>query len=277
MPELPEVETVVRQLRPLLTGRTIRGFEAPWHKVTDPAKPAQFDGQIIGKEIVEVGRRAKFIVLQLSEGLIHIHLRMTGRLVLARPKQPPPPHVRARFLLDNSAVLLFRDARKFGRIGYLDDLAGLEARLGPEPLAESFTPEIFRAMLRGRKRQIKPLLLDQSFIAGLGNIYVDEALFAARIHPAAQSHTVSPAKAAKLHSAIREILSASIAAQGTTIIDFTFGDGQEGSFGDALRIFGRQGQPCPVCGAMIVKSWVGQRGTHHCPRCQRPGQGAIHR
>jgi formamidopyrimidine-DNA glycosylase len=202
---------------------------------------------------------------------------MTGHLVLGGSEKPSPPHVRARILLDNGTVLLFRDARKFGRIGYLDDLAPLEARLGPEPLAESFTPEVFRAMLRGHRRQIKPLLLDQSFIAGLGNIYVDEALFAARIHPRAQSHSVSRAKAAKLHGAIREILSASIEAQGTTIIDFTFGEGQEGSFGDALQVFGRQGEPCPVCGAMIVKSWVGQRGTHHCPRCQRPGKGAIRR
>ena len=271
MPELPEVETVVRHLRPRLAGRTIRRFEASWPKVTAPAPVKTVAGQLANRQIVEVARRGKFILLELDRGLVHIHLRMTGRLLLAPTDAPLGPHDRARFCLSGDDDLVFRDMRKFGRIGYLQDRSTLEAQLGPEPLDEVFTGDLLATLLKGHKRQIKPLLLDQSFIAGLGNIYVDEALFAARIHPRALSHRVSRAKAHALHSAIREILAGSIAAQGTTFINFTWGADETGGYRMALKVFGRQGQPCPVCGTALVKQWIGQRGTHFCPRCQRKG------
>jgi len=270
MPELPEVETVVRHLRPQLVGQGVTGFTAHWAKVTAPATPDEFARQVVGRRIEAVDRRGKFILLGLKHGLVHIHLRMTGRLqVTPTGARAAPAHVSAIFELSSGGQLVFRDARKFGRIGYLDSSAALDESLGPEPLSEAFSPQRFRRMLAGRRRQIKPLLLDQAFIAGLGNIYVDEALFQARIHPLTRAHRLSPRKATALHRAIRRTLQASIDRQGTTIINFGFGNGQVGSFRDQLRVFGRQGEPCPVCGAGIVKTRVAQRGTHLCPRCQR--------
>ena len=271
MPELPEVETVVRHLRPRLSGRTIRRFDAPWPKVTAHAETATVATQLAGRLIKEVARRGKFILLELDRGLVHIHLRMTGRLLLAPTGAPPGPHDRARFIFSGDDDLVFRDMRKFGRIGYLQDRSALEAQLGPEPLDEAFTADLMAIMLRKHRRQIKPLLLDQSFIAGLGNIYADEALFAARIHPRTLSHRISRPKARVLHNAIREILAGSIAAQGTTIINFAWGEDETGGYRRTLKVFGRQGEQCPVCGTTLVKQWVGQRGTHFCPRCQRKG------
>ncbi len=270
MPELPEVETVVRHLRPQLVGQGVTGFTAHWARVTAPATPDEFARQVVGRSITAVDRRGKFILLGLDHGLVHIHLRMTGRLQVNPPDSDDiPTHVSATFELSSGGQLLFRDVRKFGRLGYLDSRAAFDDRLGLEPLSDAFSPKRFRQLLAGRRRQIKPLLLDQTFIAGLGNIYVDEALFQARIHPLTRAHRLSTPRAIALHRAIRETLQASIDRQGTTIISFTFGNGQSGSFRDQLQVFGRQGEPCPVCGAGIVKTRVAQRGTHFCPRCQR--------
>ena len=269
MPELPEVETVSRHLRPELVGATITGFDALWHKVTAPSPAASFGEKVLGRTITDVRRRAKFILLQLDVGLIHIHLRMTGRLFAGWADLPEPRHLRARFTLSGGRDLYFTDARKFGRIGYVPALAALEARLGPEPLEEAFTSGRLFKMLRGHNRQIKPLLLDQAFIAGLGNIYVDEALHAAGIHPLTSSGRVARAKAEKLHHAIRDILTAAIASRGTTIMNYVDGEGQPGGYAVELQVFGREGEACMTCGTTVVKTWVGQRGTHLCPRCQR--------
>ncbi|MCH7859292.1 MAG: DNA-formamidopyrimidine glycosylase [Candidatus Marinimicrobia bacterium] len=269
MPELPEVETVVRHLRPQLLGRTITGFTAPWPKVTAPAHPDAFAREVVGRTIGGVRRRGKFILLQLDRGHIHLHLRMTGRLVLASPgDEGDQRHVTAVVTLSDSHRLIFRDMRKFGRLGYLADLAPLEAKLGPEPLSPEFTAERFYQLLQGRRRQIKPLLLDQGFIAGLGNIYVDEALFAAGIHPRAEAASQSAAKAEALHRAIRHILQRSIEKNGTTIINFQYGTGSTGRFREDLRVFRREGEPCLVCSTPVVKIRVAQRGTHLCPTCQ---------
>ena len=269
MPELPEVETVVRHLRPQLLDRTITGFTAPWPKVTAPAHPAAFARDVVGRTIRDVRRRGKFILLDLDEGHIHLHLRMTGRLLLTPPgDEGDPGHVTAVVILSGSHRLIFRDMRKFGRMGYLADLAPLEAKLGPEPLSPEFTAERFYQLLQGRRRQIKPLLLDQGFIAGLGNIYVDEALFAAGIHPLAEAAGQPPAKVEALHGAMRDILTRSIEQNGTTIINFQYGTGNPGRFRDELRVFRREGEPCPVCSTPLVKIRVAQRGTHICPACQ---------
>ncbi|MEE9163071.1 MAG: bifunctional DNA-formamidopyrimidine glycosylase/DNA-(apurinic or apyrimidinic site) lyase [Candidatus Neomarinimicrobiota bacterium] len=269
MPELPEVETVVRHLRPRLGGRLITGFTAYWPKVTAPVKPQRFARQVVGRTIERVRRRGKFIILQLDRGLVHVHLRMTGRLLLLPPGQTGDlPHLTAAFTLSGDDRLLFRDVRKFGRIGYLESPVSLEARLGPEPLSEEFTPQVLRKMLAGRRRQIKPLLLDQTFIAGLGNIYVDEVLFSAGIHPLSLASRLDARRATTLHGAIREVLTDSIAHNGTTIINFGYGDNEAGGFRERLLVFGRQEEPCLVCATPLVKTKVAQRGTYLCPHCQ---------
>jgi formamidopyrimidine-DNA glycosylase len=270
MPELPEVETVVRYLRPQIVGRTINRFIGHWHKTTAPLLPEQFARRVEGRKIEAVERRAKFILLTLDHGYVHMHLRMTGHMVVASStNQEHPPHTRAEFVFDDQSRLLFRDTRKFGRIGFMNDRQELDDRLGPEPLADDFSPEQLRAMLAGTRRQMKPLLLDQQFIAGLGNIYVDEALYSARIHPFTPADSVSRAKSGALYVAIRHLLTASIEFGGTTFNSFAFGDDGKGEFVGLLRVFDREGQPCPRCNSMIRKIRVAQRGTHICPRCQR--------
>ncbi|MFC1547983.1 Fpg/Nei family DNA glycosylase, partial [Candidatus Neomarinimicrobiota bacterium] len=171
MPELPEVETVVRYLRPKLKNQQIVGFKAYWPKVTAPTTPEVFSTAIVGRSIRAVIRRGKYIILNLDKGFVHLHLRMTGNLsVVTRRIENSDPHITAEFQMGAATWLIFRDTRKFGRIGYLDNLALLEAKLGPDPLSEEFTPQRFHSELKNRHRRIKPLLLDQSFIAGLGNI-----------------------------------------------------------------------------------------------------------
>ena len=270
MPELPEVETVVRYLRPQIVGRTIGRFIGHWHKTTAPLSPEQFARQVEGRKILAVERRAKFILLTLDHGYVHMHLRMTGHIVVTAPDdRHDQPHNRAEFVFDDRSRLLFRDTRKFGRIGFMIERKEFDARLGPEPLADDFSPGRLKAMLAGTRRRIKPLLLDQKFIAGLGNIYVDEALHSARIHPLTRADLVSRAKSGALYKAIRELLTASIELRGTTFDSFAFGDDGQGEFVALLRVFDRAGQPCPRCNATITKIKVAQRGTHICPSCQR--------
>jgi formamidopyrimidine-DNA glycosylase len=271
MPELPEVETVVRYLRPHLEGRKITDFRAYWPKVTAPRQPKEFAEKISGRTIGALQRRGKYILWNLDYGHIHIHLRMTGQLsVLPRGKVGDRRHVTAEFKLSQGKRVVFRDMRKFGRIGYLDDLKLLEAGLGPEPLSAEFSPAWLHRELTSRKRQIKPLLLDQAFIAGLGNIYVDEALFVARIHPEKRTSDISDSEARALHHAIQGILTESINQDGTTIINFGYGEGGRGRYRDMLRVFRRAGEPCPRCSTPLVKTRVAQRGTHLCPKCQVP-------
>lgn len=271
MPELPEVETVVRFLGPLLADKTIRtitpadDFEKVLH--THPA--SEFNRLINGRRISAVRRRGKFIVLDLDRGHLLIHLRMTGRLIPSLSPDDNPRHITARIDFEDGTRLYFKDYRKFGRLYYYDDLAPLEDRLGPEPLSPEFTPKWLHDSLQDHRRMIKALLLDQSFLAGLGNIYVDEALWTARIHPRTVSDRVSRQKSNRLQSAIVSILSSSIEFNGTTIINFSFGEGAEGEFRSQLQVFGRQEEPCPRCRTPIRKIYLVQRGTYFCPRCQR--------
>ena len=269
MPELPEVETVVRYLRPELTGRQIVDFKANWPKVTAPTPPEVFTAYVAGRSIQSVDRRGKYIILNLDTGLIHLHLRMTGSLsVVTSTTGKLGPHITAEIQLDKGKCLLFRDIRKFGRIGYLTDMKPLDNKLGVEPLSEEFTPDAFYGMLKGHRRQIKPLLLDQRFIAGLGNIYVDEALFLSGIHPENRSATLSYEDTQILHDNIRRILLSSIEHKGTTIMNFRYGENEQGSFRRMLQVFRQEGSPCPVCGNELVKIRVAQRGTHICLSCQ---------
>ncbi len=262
MPELPEVETVVRQLRAGLVGRRFTAFASHWPRQCSPG-PREVEAGIVGRSCVALERRAKYIVARLDDGAaLLIHLRMSGRLAWAGDGEPPR-HVRAEFQLDRGR-LLFDDARKFGRVVYAADAAVATAALGAEPLAPGFTAARLARLLAGRERQIKPLLLDQAVVAGLGNIYVDEALFAAGIHPTTPANRLDRAAVGRLHRAIRAVLRAGIRHNGTSF-DWIY---PEGRMQQHLRVYGRAGESCLACGTPIERLRIGQRGTHVCPRCQ---------
>ncbi len=273
MPELPEVETVARSLEPLLRDRRVTGFERYWPKVLHDVSLAAFRKALIGQRIVRVWRRAKFVIVEFEQGFALVHLRMTGK-PYPLPVLPPKRErklISCSFALDDGQHLIFEDQRRFGRIYYFASRAALDqwsTRFGPEPLGPQFTPHWLRDSLRMKKRQIKPLLLDQEFIAGLGNIYVDESLWIAKSNPLTRAADVPPAKMKKLHGAIQEVLEKSIRLNGTSFMNFKFLGGYEGGYTDELLVFARQGQPCLRCKAPIVKTKVAPRGTHICERCQ---------
>ncbi|MEE9615735.1 MAG: DNA-formamidopyrimidine glycosylase [Anaerolineae bacterium] len=278
MPELPEVETVARGLRASLVGHTITGVEVRWARSIIPSSPTVFARRLTGQTVTGVGRRGKWVVITLSGGdTLLAHLRMTGQLVLGPGDFPGDRHVRVLFFLDDGWCLRFSDTRKFGRLHLIDDPAGVLGGLGPEPLADDFTAARLREMLARRRGRIKPLLLNQRFLAGLGNIYTDEALWRARIHPLRQANSLTPTDVRRLHRAIRAVLRAAIAAGGTTLPDATYqqADGRSGEFADRLAVYGRAGQSCPRCGTTIERFRVSQRGTHFCPRCQSLPDGKF--
>ncbi len=264
MPELPEVETIARTLRPALVGRTILSAELRWKRSLATPSPAVFARRIQGQRIEAVGRRAKFLHLHLSQGALLIHLRMSGDLQVVQGDYAPAKHDRLILALSGDAHLVFNDPRKFGRIWLMDDPSGLFADLGIEPLSDEFTPESLYSRLHARRRQLKPLLLDQSFLAGLGNIYTDEALHLACLHPLTLSDAVGPAQAKDLWQAIRQVLEEGIRRNGASI-DWVY---RGGDFQNHFRVYQRTGEPCPVCGTKIERLVVGQRGTHYCPKCQ---------
>ncbi len=274
MPELPEVETVVRGLRAAgVEGAVIRDVTVRWARSVAPA-PELFAAELRGRRIVRLGRRAKYILATLDDGrLLLIHLRMTGKLLLAAADAGDAPHDRVIFALADGRRLRFNDTRKFGRLLLTAAPAAPLAPLGPEPLAPSFTPALLRARLRGCRRQLKAALLDQRIVAGLGNIYVDEALWAARLHPARCAGTLPPEALRRLHAAIRAVLRRGIRDGGTSLGDgagnFYSVAGHRGRHADGLQVFRRDGEPCPRCGHTIARLKIAQRGTHICPRCQR--------
>ncbi len=264
MPELPEVETIVRTLRPALMGRTILQADLRWKRTLAEPSPAQFKRQIIGQEIMAISRRAKYIDIQLSPLHLLIHLRMSGDLLVVLGGYEPGSHDRLILSLSQDARLVFNDPRKFGRVWLAANPASVLADLGPEPLSDAFTPSWLFAALRARRRQLKPLLLDQTFLAGLGNIYSDEALHLAKLHPLRLSNTVSETEAAALWQAIRLVLEEGIRHNGASI-DWVY---RGGGFQNYFRVYRRKGQPCPVCGTPVERIVVGQRSAHFCPLCQ---------
>lgn len=277
MPELPEVETVVGDLiREGLVGRRVCTGRVAWPRTVAPSTPRRFLGRLRGRTFTNVSRRGKYIVLHLDDGRFVIaHLRMSGRLALRRAGRREP-YVRLALRLDDGRDLVFSDTRKFGRWEHVTDLAERFARLGPEPLDPGFRGRVFAERLRCRKRQLKPLLLDQSFVAGLGNIYVDESLWDARLHPCRLSHTLSDDDVRHLYRSIRRVLRRGIRGMGTSLgtgeTNFYSVAGRRGRNQDRLQVFRRHGRPCPRCRTPIVRCIVGQRGTHLCPACQ--GHGA---
>lgn len=265
MPELPEVETIARSLRPALLGAEIRDSEVRWARTVARPSVRKFREQIRGQKILAVGRRAKFLDIQLSDYHLFVHLRMSGDLFIKGMDAAPETHDRLRLFLSSDQILTFNDTRKFGRVWLTDDPASVIGDLGPEPLSDAFTPAWLYENLRQRHRQLKPLLLDQRFLAGLGNIYTDEALHAARLHPQAASDSVRRAQAERLHDAIRAVLNEGIRRNGASI-DWVY---RGGEFQNYFRVYDRDGKPCLVCGTRIIKLSVGQRGTHVCPKCQK--------
>jgi formamidopyrimidine-DNA glycosylase len=259
LPELPEVETVVRTIAPYLIGRRIVAARFSSRFVT-PGNRAKLTRQLAGRKIESVRRRGKFIVIGLDEGTLVVHLGMTGKLLAAGPETK---HTYGLFTLDDG-VLLYDDPRQFGRIEWGDRRV---RKLGPEPLEVGLAE--FSARLRKRKTRIKALLLNQAFIAGVGNIYADEMLFAAGIHPLASASTLSVQRAGRLHQAMVDILTLAIENRGSSISDYVDADGNRGSFQILHRVYGREGDPCSTCGRPIKKAVVASRGTHYCPVCQK--------
>ncbi len=274
MPELPEVETVARALRPALVGRRLGACEVRWKRTLGGLAPQAFAAALEGVRVRAVERRAKWIVLELSRarapaGVLCVHLRMTGRLQVDPAAEPPGPWERVRIALDDGRVLRFVDPRKFGRVCFARTREAVLGALGPEPLGPAFTAAWLAEALRARRRVLKPLLLDQTFLAGLGNIYVDESLHRAGLHPLSRSERVTAAAAARLHAAIRAVLAAAIEREGSSFDTFyRTPEGKPGSYQHLFRVYARTGEPCLACGEPIRYLVVGQRGTHVCPRCQ---------
>ncbi|MHB1390714.1 MAG: bifunctional DNA-formamidopyrimidine glycosylase/DNA-(apurinic or apyrimidinic site) lyase [Thermoleophilia bacterium] len=274
LPELPEVETVKRQLDPILAGRTIARVNVPDPLVTAPASPRSFQNALRGQRITRVSRRAKYLRLELDSGLtLVIHLRMTGRLThtLTSYASMPRRHLRLFLQLDDGSGVAFHDQRRFGTATIMDpgDAAVLWRRLGPEPLERSFNPAAMQAMLQNRKRPIKSLLLDQARVAGIGNIYADESLYRANIHPERAARHVTEEEAVLLVRAIKETLRSAISLEGSSIDTYRTATGESGRFQETFKVHRRAGEACPACGSTIKKIKVGGRGTYFCPSCQR--------
>lgn len=276
MPELPEVETVVRDLRQHgLVHAVVRRVDIHWPRTVAAMPPAAFARALAGRTVTDVTRRAKYIVIALDSGdRLLIHLRMTGKLRFAAAGEKTGPHDHVVITFEDGRRLVFNDTRKFGRFRLCSAGDDPLCELGPEPLEKSFTAALLRSKLAGKRRQIKPLLLDQTTVAGLGNIYVDEALWQAAVHPERRADTLTDEEIVRLHFAIREVLKRGVQNNGTTLGDgeanFYSVAGRRGRNADALNVFRRDGQPCPRCGTLLVRSVVGQRGTHFCPECQPP-------
>lgn len=269
MPELPEVETIARAIKPDIVGRVITSADLRWARTLATPSPAQFKQQIAGQQILDVSRRAKYVVIRLKTYSFLVHLRMSGDLRVEKGKIKPEKHDRLVLYLcasnGDESSLAFNDTRKFGRVWLVSESEKVLGKLGPEPLEKGFTAEWLFENLHTRKRQLKPLLLDQSFLAGLGNIYTDECLHIAKLHPLAVSNTVTKKQAAVLHDAICTVLKEGIRRNGASI-DWVY---RGGEFQNYFRVYDREGKACPVCGTQIQKFTVGQRGTHVCPKCQK--------
>ncbi|MBI5840998.1 MAG: bifunctional DNA-formamidopyrimidine glycosylase/DNA-(apurinic or apyrimidinic site) lyase [Chloroflexi bacterium] len=282
MPELPEVETIARVLKPKLAGRIILEADVRWARTVAIPSARKFKELVMGQKIADVSRRAKYLIIQFEPRQqlqdrtysLLVHLRMSGDLFLREGKIEPQKHDRLILTLtpDPSSVgkggtasLVFNDTRKFGRVWLTDNIENVLGSLGPEPFSDEFTPQWLYENLRARHRQLKPLLLDQTFLAGLGNIYTDECLHMSKLHPLAASDTVKPKQAEALHRSIRAVLEEGIRRNGASI-DWVY---RGGGYQNHFRVYDREGQPCFVCGRKIQRLVVGQRGTHVCPNCQK--------
>ena len=271
MPELPEVETIRSDLAPLVAGRTILAVEV------DPATIGLLTkttietlrANLVGRVVTSLGRRGKYLLFALDDGRTWVvHLRMTGRMLWRDSEAPIEPFERARVVLDDGHHLRWSDLRKFGTWRVVDDVNDAVGKLGPEPIDEGFTLTQFRAALAGRSAPVKAVLLDQRRMAGLGNIYVDEALYQAHVRPDTPARDLSAIALRRLHAAAREVLERGIANRGASFKDYVDGRGNQGTQQMLVQVFRRTGLPCYACGTVIRRTVVGGRSTHFCPKCQ---------
>jgi formamidopyrimidine-DNA glycosylase len=285
MPELPEVETITRELRPLVEGRTILDAWFDWpNQIKHPA-PDQFVPAVRGHKILAVARRAKWIIFDLaaieasSDAVLAIQVKMTGQLTVVSPDTPRDKHVHAVFSLDDGRELRLRDTRKFGRLGFYrrgdtgailgaGEVGELFDQFGPEPLDPAFTAPTFRRRLNARRGRLKTLLMDQAFVAGVGNIYADEALWRAQLHPLRSAARVNPTQARRLYVELRTVLDEAIARRGSSVDDYLAPEGR-GDMQNYLNVYGRTGKPCPRCGRPVKRIVLNARSTHFCSWCQR--------
>lgn len=273
MPELPEVETLVRDLRDSsLIGRTIRKAIVFWPRSIAALDISNFCKQVANQTIKSIDRRGKFIVITLNNYTLLIHLRMTGKFILSKGSADNSSHERVQLQLDDGHVLHYEDQRKFGKWYLLTDPGSILSKLGIEPLSKEFTLNLFKKILNHSSQQIKPFLLNQRHVAGLGNIYVDEALWEAKIHPACKVNALYATQITALHSAIIKVLEQGISHMGTTLgskqANYFSVSGRRGLNQSHLKVFRRQGLPCPRCHCDIIRITLAQRGTHLCPNCQ---------
>jgi formamidopyrimidine-DNA glycosylase len=273
VPELPEVETVVREVRPHVVGRrVIRLYigEKPLRR----AWVADWTDHVAGRRIAAVRRRGKWILFDLDSGLLVVHLGMTGRLTVGAPDRPDESHTHFVADLDDGGQLRFRDVRRFGSVSFYQDAGDFESeftgKLGPEPF--DVTPAEFRRVLAGTARPLKAVMLDQRAVAGVGNIYADEALFEAKLPPGRLGRDMTAAEADRLRKAIVKVLTRAIDRRGSTIRDYVGGSGNKGSYQAEFRVYGRTGRPCPRCRTPIARTRLAGRSTHYCPNCQRPAE-----
>jgi formamidopyrimidine-DNA glycosylase len=277
MPELPEVETVRRQLAPRLEGRMLVAYRVSDARWTMPRDPAEVLGPLVGRRVAALRRRGKYLIAAFEDELfLLMHLRMTGNLLYDAPASAP--YTRAIMGFDDEHTLSFVDPRRFGTAALVAGQPALDAylaaRLGVEPFSEEFTGERLHALARGSRAPVKAFLLDQRRIAGVGNIYADEALFRARVHPLREAGRLTRAQWGQLRDTVREALQEGIDANGATIDDFRDLDGARGSFQDRFLVHRRAGEPCPVCGGTVRKLLAAGRGTYVCERCQPRPRGA---
>ena len=272
MPELPEVQAVVNHYNPIFVNQKIESISNPngYANVFETHSLSSLNDCVRGTRIEDVFRRGKYIVIKTSAGYLCIHLRMTGQLQESLDRSVKNKHCSFAIHLENGKTIYFKDYRKFGRLYHFSTLDPLNAKLGVEPFSSEFSHSYVAAVLKKSAGMIKPFLLNQKHIAGLGNIYVDEALWRAKIHPKKRSNSISRPKVMVLAKAIPDILKKAIDFNGTTIINFSYGNEVPGDFKQFLNVFGKEGTSCSRCDRTIKKIYVAQRGTHYCPNCQRP-------
>lgn len=274
MPELPEVETVVRDLRPLLVGRRITAIEVG-KKALRTKWSRAWQAQILGQRVEAIDRRGKWILVELSSPWLLVHLGMTGQFTVAPGQLPRASHTHVVFTLDNEDELRFRDIRRFGSVTLFPNRNELEAffeksRLGPEPFV--LNPASWRDALRATQRSLKAILLDQTVVAGVGNIYADETLYEAKLHPAIPGRAITPRQAERLRLAMAKVLERAIERRGSSIRDYVGGSGLRGQYQEEFRVYGRTDEPCSRCRTSIGRMVLAGRSTHFCPKCQvKPG------
>lgn len=269
MPELPEVETVKNELLPYVVGHCVSGLTLCWEGIVKQPSVSEFRSRLVGQEITGITRQGKYLIFHLSsDDLLIIHLRMTGSLILGQNSAEPPKFTRAIIHLNDETSIFFRDPRKFGVMRLLEDKSSIDAKLGPEPLEASFTPQVLADALAKRSAPIKALLLDQKLVAGIGNMYADEALFSARIHPLRPGNNLSPEEVERLHTAIRQVLRSAIGNKGASTDTYFRPDGSRGTAHFEFKVAHGRGQTCPACQTPIERITVRNRGTYYCPKCQ---------